>query len=245
MSLQKKAIASAMSLRVVSYNVLSSHLASPSHFNKCDPEHLDASNRFAKVIQKLKSEIRQDSTATTTSTKEGEEGKKKLPVVFCLQEISHDWAGKFHTFFASENYHFITGLYGKKFNGYMGIGIAFPSDKFQLLDADISRLSDKNPDGWPRPPSLEEEEQEKTLGLIRGVWNFSRNLLSTILQPARKLIRFDINKKIYPDHWELSENRQNILLFCRLLPKQLDLSATSSSSTKHVPFCISNYHMPW
>ena len=72
-------------VRVVSYNVLSSHLASPSHFSRLNPEHLDAAVRLPKILAKLESEMR-SSRAT----------------IFCLQEVSYQWAGKFHTFFANK-----------------------------------------------------------------------------------------------------------------------------------------------
>jgi mRNA deadenylase 3'-5' endonuclease subunit Ccr4 len=95
-----------MKLRVVSYNVLSSHLASPSYFTNLNPEHLDASNRLKVVLQKLEAEIPTSDNAGTT--------------IFALQEVSYDWAGALHTFFSNRGYHLITGLYGKRHSGYMG-----------------------------------------------------------------------------------------------------------------------------
>lgn len=86
--------------RVVSYNVLSSHLASPSHFSTLDPQHLDAAIRLPKILTKLDQEISSNDEAT----------------IFCLQEVSYQWAGKLHAFFANRGYHVITGLYGKQFN---------------------------------------------------------------------------------------------------------------------------------
>jgi hypothetical protein len=76
---------SKLRVRVVSYNVLSSHLASPSHFSTYPPEHLSASVRLAKVISKLEEEI-----ATSTAS---ESSISPLSVLFCLQEVSYDWAG--------------------------------------------------------------------------------------------------------------------------------------------------------
>lgn len=37
-----------------------------------------------------------------------------------------DWAGELHAFFAAEGYQFVTALYGRHFNGYMGVGLAWP-----------------------------------------------------------------------------------------------------------------------
>ena len=60
-------------VRIVNYNVLSSHLASPDHFTKCDPEHLEASNRLPKVLRKLEYEMKNENN---------------IPAIFCLQEVS-------------------------------------------------------------------------------------------------------------------------------------------------------------
>lgn len=104
-------------VRIVSYNVLSSHLADAAHFATVDPHHLEASTRFQKVCQTLDQEIQQQqqqqeemdsSTTTTTST--------TTPVIFCLQEVSYDWAGKFHVFFSQRGYHVRT-LYRDPIHG--------------------------------------------------------------------------------------------------------------------------------
>jgi hypothetical protein len=160
-------------MRVVSYNVLSSHLSSPSHFISCDPKHLAAENRLPKVKAKLNSEI-------------ASEAGSSRPII-CLQEISQSWEGPLHVFFASHNYHFITGLYGRKFNNYMGIGIAYPCDKYDLLDADIARLSDYREGGWPRP-SPEEQEANKD-DIITALFKTGYGMFSSmVLSPAKSIL---------------------------------------------------------
>jgi 2',5'-phosphodiesterase len=111
------------SVRVVSYNVLSSHLADPSWFWTCKPEHLEASFRLEKIKMKLKAEIDQES-------------------IICLQEVSLCWSGAFHQFFSENNYHFITALYGSGFTGYMGVAIAVPLHKYHIKEVAIRRLSE-------------------------------------------------------------------------------------------------------
>jgi len=182
-------------------------LASPDHFTACDPRHLEASNRLPKILSKLEKEI---------------ENKP----IFCLQEVSHAWAGKFHVFFANHRYHFVTGLYGKKFNGYMGIGVAYPIDRFETLNVDIARLSDYREEAWPRPP------EEETESLVQRVWTTAWSLAQSLLQPVQKYLLPPTEQKPV-DHWEMSENRHNILLFSRLRDRE--------SNTE---FGIANYHMP-
>ena len=62
--------------------------------------------------------------------------------VICLQEVSALWAGALHTYFANKGYHLSTALYGKKFNGYMGVAIAVPTDKYEVEACDIQCIGD-------------------------------------------------------------------------------------------------------
>lgn len=87
------------------------------------------------------------------------------PTIFCLQEIDYTFTSELHAFFAQRGYHFVTGLYGKKFNGYMGVGIAYPLNDFDTVKVDICRLSDERDGGWPRPPV---EDDEKTAFVSKG-----------------------------------------------------------------------------
>lgn len=199
-------------LRVVSYNVLSSHLAAPSHFTRCDPKHLYADNRFPKMLKKLENELTENT----------------VPTIFCLQEVSHSWAGKLHIFFANRNYHLVTGLYGKKFNGYMGVAIAFPQNAYEVEDVDIARLSDFKEDGWPKLPEEAGGGFFQTL-LRSGVDTVKK----FVVRPVRFALRIPPEKIV--DHWKISENRHNILITCCL--KEKDKESGKS-------FIISNYHMP-
>jgi hypothetical protein len=175
-----------LSVRVVSYNVLSSHLAQPTHFHKCHPDHLDAEYRLRKIFSKLQEEI------LVTS-----------PII-CLQEVSQLWAGKFHVFFAQHKYQMITGLYGKKFNGYMGIVLAYPSSIYEAIDVDISTLSDTREGGWPRPP-IEEAERKgvetRTTTTVVKLFGYTRNVFRTwissfIVSPINKLIGYNFQEKV-------------------------------------------------
>lgn len=161
-------------LRVVSYNVLSSHLASPSHFSTLDPTHLEASTRLEKILTKLQGEV--DRSAD----------------VFCLQEVSYDWAGKFHAWFARRNYHVIAGNYGRPFNGYMGVLTAI-SNKLALQDVDITRVSDTY--DWPEPPT--------------------KSLMSTAWESLKSLV----GKETPESHWSIAKRRFNVLITVKLETK--------------------------
>ena len=196
-------------LRVVSYNILSSHLASPTHHTKCDPEQLEASTRLPKILNKLQEEL-------DHSNDKGE------PAIFCLQEVSHDWAAALHTFFAERNYHMITALYGKKFNGYMGIATAFPMDKFETLQVDLCRLSDKKKGGWPKAP-LDPEP-----GFI------SKYIFQPFMKPILSTVHYlRGNKAKLEDPWEYSQWRFNQFIGIKLKPRD-----------KNKVFWVGNYHMP-
>ena len=53
--------------------------------------------------------------------------------VICLQEVSQSWAGPLHVYFAERGYSLIADLYGKPFNNYMGVAVAYPG----LVDAHV------------------------------------------------------------------------------------------------------------
>lgn len=190
-----------LSIRVVSYNVLSSKLASPWHHIKSDPKYLKKSYRLPKILKKIGDELSMGQ-------------KKGIPVIFCLQEVSLEWVGEFHTFFAQHRYSFIPALYGGKFNGYMGIATAYPLDRFETLQVDVSRLADTF--DVPIPPS-------SALGfLLDPVKRKMDSVMSLFWQKKKN------------DPWGYSKNRYNQFIAIRL----------KDTSKNAVPFWIGNYHMP-
>ena len=53
------------------------------------------------------------------------------PAIFALQEVCYPFASELHTFFANRGYHFVTGLYGRPFNGYVrNIYLSFVMNRF-------------------------------------------------------------------------------------------------------------------
>jgi 2',5'-phosphodiesterase len=212
------------SVRVVSYNLLSSHLAEPTFHTKCDPDNLAAENRMPKIIAKLQSEI-------DKQTQKGNDGND-TPVVFCLQEVSHDWAKELHVFFAERGYHFITALYGRHFNGYMGIGTAYPIQHYKTLQVDICKLSDKRPGGWPRPRKGIDDQS----GLLtKFVWN-------PLVGTARYV---GVLSKPTQNPWEKSQYRSNEFIAVQLQKRTADNAGTNADETKTPPpIWIANYHMP-
>jgi len=216
-----------LAVRVVSYNVLSSHLASPDHFTCCRPQDLEFENRVPRVLDALDREI---NAASET----------KRPVIFCLQEVSNSWAGQLHAFFANRNYHMLTGLYGKRFNDYMGVAMAYPTEAYETVFVDIARLSDHRVGGWPRTLTEDGSSLVTTVKRIRSLSTaaFIKGL-ELVLRPARQLLRLPAPEKTR-DHWEMSENRFNILLTACLRRKELEEDADMKGGT----FVVSNYHMP-
>jgi 2',5'-phosphodiesterase len=223
-----------MQIRVVSYNVLSSHLARPDYYVNYNPDHLRAEQRLPVVLEKL-----EEQRTVQTNT------------IFCLQEVSREWAGELHTYFANCKYHFVTGLYGRSFNGYMGVAIAWPMDTFETLNVDIQRVSETNRysagsgseeggevggnsacPGWPRAPPTEES------WMIRIPKQVVSTLFTSWAVPL--LIKYKVINKPDVDAWDYSQWRENLLVSVELKPKQQESSSSSSSSS----FWVSCYHMP-
>ena len=57
-----------------------------------------------------------------------------------------------HAYFSSKGYYMATGNYGGWFNGYMGIAVAVPIDRYDISAVDISRVAETKP--YYRKPSL-------------------------------------------------------------------------------------------
>jgi 2',5'-phosphodiesterase len=163
--------------RVVTYNVLSSSLCEPTYFTHCAPEDLDPPTRLKKTLVKLEDEM-------------------KKGAVIALQEVSQKWAGELHVFFAKRGYHLVSSLYGKPFNGYMGIALAVPIDKYDVVKVDISRCSDtKRLPRAPKPSKMKELLVDKPLGLYyfltgkrakQSDWALARNRFNTIMYATLK-----------------------------------------------------------
>jgi hypothetical protein len=232
-------------LRVVSYNVLSSKLARPSHFTTTNPDYLEPSYRLPLILSKLENEMGRAFGGSSPDSIEKQ--APPPPTIFCLQEIDYTFTSELHTFFANKGYAFVTGLYGKKFNGYMGVGIAYPLKEFETIKVDICRLSDEKEDGWPRPP--EEGEDGVITKVGKGVVKKVRSLASYTVKSTTGLLQNYIGKHLGTDFrlllglpketidpWEMSENRYNVLLTVALRFRDDETPGV---------FSISNYHMPW
>jgi hypothetical protein len=93
-------------VRVVSYNVLCSHLAPADRFCHCKPNDLAAPVRLKRIMKSLDVEVAAGS-------------------VLCLQEVGREWSGELHKYFSSKGFHFIHSGYGEPYNDYMGTIQAF------------------------------------------------------------------------------------------------------------------------
>uniref|UniRef100_A0A7R9W647 Endonuclease/exonuclease/phosphatase domain-containing protein n=1 Tax=Pseudictyota dubia TaxID=2749911 RepID=A0A7R9W647_9STRA len=125
----------------------------------------------------------------------------------------------------------LTGQYGKKFNNYMGVALAYPTDSFETVFVDVARLSDHRVGGWPRPPSNSG---------VGGYGEAVKKLFSVLFQPLMRLPAPEYQTKGGHDHWEISEHRFNILLTACLRSKHFEDDADMEVGT----FVISTYHMP-
>jgi len=142
-------------MRVVSYNVLSSHLCEPSHYIKCVPEDLDPDIRRQRVQQLLNPQMAKQA-------------------VVCLQEVSAQWQAELTPFFEQWGYTFVCGNYGNAFNGYMGVALAWPTARFTSEQVAITRVAETKP--WPKPPPKEEPTRSKWTIAFSGAWKSLRTL---------------------------------------------------------------------
>jgi len=192
----------ATGLRLVTYNVLSSHLCEPDYYVASPPEDLDPPTRLKRVQNQLLDEMGRGA-------------------VICLQEVSTLWAGELTPFFEANGYTMVTGLYGRRFNGYMGVALAWPSYRFQSEAVDISAASDTK--AWPKPPPGSAPAGASGLKeWARKRWRQLAGLVRS-KPPGRPEV----------EPWSESERRANMLLSARLRDRASGRA-----------FCVSTYHMP-
>jgi hypothetical protein len=144
--------------RVATYNVLCSELAEPDYFTHCDPANLDADTRYARVVARLGPEMERNA-------------------VICLQEVSREWAGRLHSFFAQRGYHFVMDAYSKQQTGYMGVGIAVPIAQYDIVECDIRRVADTGPVSVQAELEAAELQRAAAEEALQGEQEESRELL--------------------------------------------------------------------
>jgi len=171
------------------YNVLSSSLGSDSYYTSCNPEHLNSNYRLNLLKGKLEVEISNES-------------------IIALQEISHAWVNELHPFFLSKGYYLITGLYGSKFNGYMGVGIALPMNKYELADVDIKRIADT------KKIKRSSNRSNPTTGLMARLRSAYNILSSTVSKLGLKKSNVEVS------FWDSVLSRHNQMVCARLVDKQ-------------------------
>ena len=177
--------------RFVTYNVLASHLAEPSHFRHCQPEFLDRDYRMKLIKETLLAEMRQHS-------------------VIALQEIGQEWAEELHAFFIQHGYYFICRHYGSKFNDYMGVGLAVPLDTYDVVQVKNKRVADTC---WFKP----DKKKHWLVTFVLGWVHFFVKLLTGLLRKV--LVQLKLAEAPYSavDH---ARERWNILACMKLCHKE-------------------------
>lgn len=187
--------------RIVSYNLLSSSLAEPSHFPACNPTDLNATVRLQRLMNKL-------------------EGPVASRSIICLQEVSLEWSGHLHAFFANRGFHLMLASHGSYFNGYMGEGLAFPLDLFEAVDLRIERLTDMMK--WP--------SRVKKVGLVK----LFSDIQGRFQKAAQALFgNGNMKRTRKREPWAHARGRNNRFIFARL-----------KSRTNGARVCVGTYHMP-
>lgn len=115
-------------IRVCTYNVLSSALATEESYPDYDPFVFNTTCRYQSIRVWIQEMTRDPNT------------------ILLLQEVSEDWAGKLDVLFTGLGYRFVYRLYGWKGSGYMGVGIAFPA-AFNVETIKFQNIADAGE--WP------------------------------------------------------------------------------------------------
>ena len=154
--------------------------------------------------------------------------------IIALQEVSSVWTGRIISLCQAADYTYIPTLYGKQFNGYMGVGIAVPNSKFRILECSIQKISESIE--FQRPLVVKSVFMRAVKAPFRFLASLASFLwretgISSILsmvfaKKAKKTLTGDAI-------WREALRRENLLVSLRLQDK--------ASGGR---LCVSNYHMP-
>lgn len=196
------------------YNVLSSSLGSDSYYTSCSPEHLNSNYRLKLLKSKLEVEISRES-------------------IIALQEVSHAWVNELHPFLLSKNYYLITGLYGNKFNGYMGVGIALPINKYDLVSVDIKRVADTK--------RFKSRSSSKSISVTGGTGLMARLKGLVVNKVSSALSRLGL-KKSKIAFWDSVMSRHNQMVCVRVVDKHTKQSLVVGAYMLYDPYFPSHQH---
>lgn len=195
---------------VVTYNILSPALVSKEYFPTCKEEHL--TDRFDAIKRMLHDSV-------------------KSGAIICLQEVPRAWSGPFNVWFMRCGYHYIDSLYGYDKNGYMGVAMAFPVDRFDMMDCVIESIADH----IKTPPTYQKNMQ---LSMKAPEHNFLTKLLLLfalycVVIPWNMVRSYSERPK--PDVYRRAKRYSNTMIALTLKPKLAHNDHT---------FIVATYHMP-
>lgn len=125
------------SVRVVTYNVLSSELSTVTRY-KFPFRRKDINPK--QRMERLQNEFTQLIIGRYWDGRTYQYNPCLKNPIFCLQEVSTDWHSELKIFFRKFKYEFECTNYGNHHNGDMGVAIAYPKG-YELLDYKIGRVT--------------------------------------------------------------------------------------------------------
>lgn len=123
-----------LDLDLVSYNVLfpQPREKAAKEYPKCTAEAIDPIARQQRVWCRLEANV----------------AKRRI---VCLQELTRDWYAELLPTMLANGYMIVAANYGHASNGFMGVAVAYPVEKYVLVCADMPCVAERA--DWPLPPS--------------------------------------------------------------------------------------------
>jgi hypothetical protein len=234
---------------VVTYNILTPPYAMSHDSNPVD---LDPKTRLNKVLGKLAplvaEHMEQKESDLWVQNLDSDLTAASARSIICLQEVGESWVGPLHAFFQKNNYHFVTSLYGRKDSDYFGVAIAFPNEKYELVEAKVVKPAD-----WKKWPAelMKKQFRPQALLTLTGWKRLFTEHFDLVLWALKWFficlfffwciwiyfvylaVRYwKMDSVIVP--WKYARDRQNAQILLRL----------KARDTASVEFAVSNYHMP-
>jgi endonuclease/exonuclease/phosphatase family metal-dependent hydrolase len=154
------------------------------------------------------------------------------------EECSNRWKGYLHVYFQRRGYFFVDAHYGRQFDGYMGVGIAFPFRRFEAMAISIQRVADTKK-WWPERSSTSSKNPgDKVDELIDLAGYFASPYFFDAVDGIEEVDeeQDEDERRLNINPWDYSRARQNMMVCVKLKPR----GGIGDGSS----FVVATYHMP-
>lgn len=209
-------------LTVFSWNILTGGYCTPKVYSTVDPAYLKNDYRNPKIVSCIRAQIQKGA-------------------IISLQEVDIEFYNTLVVLLSNNKYQHIYNSYGNRHNLYMGVLLAWPEEKYQLIKSSQlnpgKKISDNKYQMDKNNKVITDNKIWSYFSLVGSLykWIGNASLVNYILPQRIKNYLFPED---VPDMWNLSSWRPNWMIMVQLRNKSIG----------NYPLCrdfvVATYHMP-